>query len=88
MLRAGQKVKVSPTTRSRVTGELNPICGQITTIIRYAEDESKFWGRETYYIVGSQHPITRRALWPIDDEPCDKEFLEEFKNMRKDNANV
>ena len=84
MLRPGQKVKISPIAMHSDTGDVPNIAGQITTIVSYAELESMAHNKECYYTEAHELAMAREILWPIDDEPCEDEFLEKFKDIIKE----
>ena len=87
MLKPGQKVKVSNACREKDTKITDKLAGQITTIIKYELDSKNPKIGGYYSVVGSIRYYPRTALFPIDDEPCDDEFLEYFKDILNENRN-
>lgn len=82
MLKIGQRVKVANKLRNTVNNEHTVEGGMITTIVGYAgEANTKKGLQECYYVAACKFPITRRSLYPIDDEPCTDEFIKEFKEL-------
>ena len=89
MLRIGQRVQISKTAKTYTdgVGVSAKDAGGITTVVDYAGKHMDINGVEVecYYVDSDPHvPTARNCLYPIDDEPCEEGFLEEFKNIVKE----
>ena len=84
MLRKGQKVQLSKKLRHYIkedsTGTPSINAGVITHIVS-GPYNIKYKGKpkEAYIVACSNIHVTRASIYPIDDQPCDAEFLKEFK---------
>ena len=87
MLRIGQKVQVSKNAKRYYhTGkvEVFPIAGEITYIATYVGKRMSIKNgviKEFYTTALSTRSCSRDMLYPIDDEPCNSSFLEDFKEL-------
>jgi len=92
MLRNGQKVQVANDSYITEDGKEQQakVVGKITTITEFVGSHiSPSTGNmEDYYgIACTDRTIARACLLPIDDEPCEEEFLEQFNQLIKEKVN-
>lgn len=88
MLRKGQLVQISKTARiseiysdGTTYSSPSPRAGEITTVVLYLGLYTSFRTgvEEEYYLLANSPLKTARSIiFPIDDEPCDEEFLNQF----------
>lgn len=81
MLRIGQKVQIAKDAWDFRNNRTSSLAGEITFVTKYLGIiKYPIHGALEMYNVDltGDKTISREVLWPIDDEPCEAEFLEEF----------
>ena len=91
MLKNGQRVKVKPGTTMTSTPGIDPLAGKISKVAEHVGrmEDKEYYNNECYRLIDNSNTCyPRETLWPIDDEPCEEGFLEDFKDMIKETVRV